>query len=142
MRNEPFVIERTYNAPLEKVWKAITDRDQMKQWYFDLVEFKPVVGFEFKFEGGTETRTYVHVCKITDVVVNRKLRYSWRYEGFDGISYVTFELFDEGDRKTRLRLTHEGLETFPALADFAKENFVKGWTEITGKMLKNFVEEA
>jgi uncharacterized protein YndB with AHSA1/START domain len=142
MRNEPFVIERTYNAPVEKVWKAITDRDQMKQWYFDLVEFKPVVGFEFKFEGGTETRTYVHVCKITDVVVNRKLRYSWRYEGFDGISYVTFELFDEGDRKTRLRLTHEGLETFPALADFAKENFVKGWTEITGKMLKNFVEEA
>jgi uncharacterized protein YndB with AHSA1/START domain len=141
MRNEPFVIERTYNAPVEKVWKAITDRDQMKQWYFDLAEFKPVVGFEFKFEGGTETRTYVHLCKITDVVVNRKLRYSWKYEGFEGISYVTFELFDEGENKTRLKLTHEGLETFPALADFAKENFAKGWTEITGKMLKNFVEK-
>jgi uncharacterized protein YndB with AHSA1/START domain len=140
MKSEPFVIERTYHAPVEKVWKAITDRDQMKQWYFDLAEFKPVVGFEFKFEGGTEERTYVHLCKITDVVVNRKLRYSWRYEGFEGISYVTFELFNEGEKKTRLRLTHEGLETFPPLADFAKENFVKGWTEITGKMLKDFLE--
>ena len=34
------VIERTYNAPVEKVWKALTDVDQMRQWYFDLKEFK------------------------------------------------------------------------------------------------------
>ncbi|MEI9946055.1 MAG: SRPBCC domain-containing protein [Chitinophagaceae bacterium] len=49
--NTPFVIERTYNSRIEKVWKAITDKDQMKQWYFDLSEFKPLVGFEFQFSG-------------------------------------------------------------------------------------------
>ena len=27
----PLVIERTYNAPAETVWKALTDKDQMKQ---------------------------------------------------------------------------------------------------------------
>lgn len=31
MKPEPFVIERTFNAPIERVWKAITDREQMKQ---------------------------------------------------------------------------------------------------------------
>ena len=30
MKTEPFVIERTFNAPAEKVWKALTDKEQMK----------------------------------------------------------------------------------------------------------------
>src|SRR5688500_1823844 len=142
MKHEPFVIERIFNAPVAKVWKAITDRNQMKQWYFDIAEFKPEVGFEFEFEGGADEKIYVHLCKITDVVMNKKLRYSWRYKGFEGISYVTFELFPEGNN-TRLKLTHEGLETFAAnnLADFDKNNFVAGWTEIIGKLLKEFVEK-
>ena len=42
---------------------------------------------------------------------------------------------------TRVKLTHEGLETFPPLADFAKENFVAGWTDIVGKNIKEFVEK-
>ncbi len=140
MPNEPFVIERTYNAPVEKIWKAITDKDEMKQWYFDLAEFKPEVGFEFQFEGGTETSKYLHLCKVTDVIQNEKLTYSWRYDGYEGISFVTFELFSKGE-KTRLKLTHAGLETFPANPDFAKGNFVQGWTHIIGKSLKEFLEK-
>jgi hypothetical protein len=31
-----FVIERSYNAPRKKVWRAITNKEDMKQWYFDL----------------------------------------------------------------------------------------------------------
>ena len=140
MKNEPFVIERTFNAPVEKVWKAITDKDQMKQWYFDIAAFKPEVGFEFRFEASNEGKTYLHLCKITEVVAGKKLAYSWRYDGHEGNSFVTFELFAEGD-KTRLKLTHEGLETFPAdKPDFAKENFVAGWTQIIGTNLKEFVE--
>jgi len=46
---EAVVIERTFNAPVERVWKALTDVEQMRQWYFDLKEFKPEVGFEFQF---------------------------------------------------------------------------------------------
>ena len=33
MSTTPFVIERTYNAPVDKVWKAITDKGQMKKKY-------------------------------------------------------------------------------------------------------------
>src|SRR3954470_15596144 len=120
MKQDPFVIERTVNAPVSKVWKAITDRDEMSKWYFDLKEFRPEVGFEFRFEGGPEDRRYLHVCKITEVIREKKITYSWRYEGYEGISFVSFELFDEGG-KTRIRLTHEGLESFPATnRDFGK----------------------
>ena len=141
MNNEPFVIERTYNATIEKVWKAITNKDDMKQWYFDLSAFEPKVGFEFSFEGGDEKQTYVHLCKITEVIPGKKLTYSWRYEGYEGNSFVTWELFDEGDT-TRLKLTHAGLETFTTdNPSFAKESFAKGWTSIIGTSLKDFVEK-
>jgi uncharacterized protein YndB with AHSA1/START domain len=139
MKSEPFVIERVYNAPVEKVWRAITDKDDMKQWYFDLPEFKPEVGFEFQFEGGNEGRTYLHLCKVTEVVTGKKLTYSWRYKGYEGNSFVTFELFPEGNN-TRLKLTHEGLDTFPPISDFAKQNFVAGWTEIIGESLEKFLK--
>jgi uncharacterized protein YndB with AHSA1/START domain len=143
MKNEPFVIERTYDAPVEKIWKAITDKDEMKQWYFSFEEFKPEVGFEFQFEGGPDKGPkYLHLCKITEVIPKKKLTYSWRYDGYEGISYVTFELFSEGN-KTRIKLTHEGIETFPkSNPDFAKENFAMGWTDIVGRSLKDFVEKA
>jgi uncharacterized protein YndB with AHSA1/START domain len=141
MKSEPFVIERTYNAPIEKVWHAITNKQAMKQWYFDLKEFKPEVGFEFQFEGGPDDKTYLHLCKVTEVIEGRKLTYSWRYDGYEGNSFVTWELFSEGD-KTKLRLTHAGLETFPASnPDLDKKNFVAGWTDIVGESLKKFLEE-
>jgi uncharacterized protein YndB with AHSA1/START domain len=142
MSNTPFVIERTFNAPVSKVWKAITDKEEMKQWYFDLAEFKPEVGFEFRFNGqGKKEENYLHICKITEVVPEKKLTHSWRYDGYEGNSFVTFELTPEGN-KTKVKLTHSGLETFPIdHPDFAKENFVEGWTQIVGTSLKEFVEK-
>ena len=137
----PVVIERIYNAPVERVWQAITDKAQMKQWYFDIAQFEPRVGFEFSFTGGTEDQTYLHLCKITEVIPYKKLSYTWRYDGYEGNSLVTFELFDEGG-KTRLKLTHEGLETFPTTdPNFAKESFAQGWTYIIGTSLPSFVEK-
>ena len=98
--NEPVIIERTFNVPAIKVWKAITNKDQMKQWYFDLKEFKPEVGFEFRFYRRPSQIRYIStICKITEVEYCKKLTYSWRYEGYEGISYVTFELFAGGTIK-------------------------------------------
>lgn len=142
MSPSPFIIERTLNAPIDLVWLAITDKAQMKQWYFDLADFKAEVGFTFEFFGGPEDGIqYHHVCEITEVIPGKKLTYSWRYEGYEGISYVTFELTPEG-QATRIKLTHAGLDTFPASnPDFAKENFAQGWTDFIGKELKMYVEK-
>jgi len=139
MKNEDFVIERTYSAPLKTVWQAITNRDQMAKWYFELKDFKPEVGFEFRFTGGPPEKQYLHICIVTEVIPEKKLSHTWRYDGYEGNSEVTFELFDEGD-KTRVRLTHSGLSSFPKLPDFARANFEAGWTAIIGTNLKKFVE--
>jgi uncharacterized protein YndB with AHSA1/START domain len=137
---EAVVIERTFNAPVARVWKALTDVEQMRVWYFDLKEFRPEVGFEFEFVVEHERMTYHHLCKVTEVIPQTKIAYNWRYKGHDGDSLVTFQLSADGD-KTRLKLTHEGLDTFPKTAAFARENFLKGWTEIIGSELKQFVEK-
>jgi len=142
MAAEPVIREVLLNAPASKVWKAITDKNEMKKWYFDLKEFKPVVGFKFQFYGGDEKKQWLHICEITEVVPEKKLTHSWKYDGYSGISYVTFELIPEGN-KTRVKLIHTGLESFPVdeVPEFGKENFVAGWDHIIGTSLKKFVEE-
>lgn len=138
---EAVVVERTLNAPIARVWEALTDANQMRQWYFDLKEFKPQVGFEFEFVVEHEGNRYHHLCQVTDVVPQKKIAYSWRYKGEPGDSLVTFELFGEGN-KTRVKVTHTGIETFPKTPAYARKNFENGWTAIIGTELKQFVEKS
>jgi len=141
MKTEPLIKEVVINAPASNVWQAITTKEGMKTWGFDIAEFRPETGFEFTFKGGKPGGTvYIHKCTVMEAFPNKKLSYSWRYEGYTGDSVVTFELFEEGD-KTRLKLTHEGIETFPKeVTDLAKENFEAGWTAIVGRSIKEYAE--
>ena len=141
MKDEPIVVVKTVNAPAAKVWKALTDKDEMKKWYFDIPEFKPVTGLEFQFVGGDEENQFLHLCKVMEVIPGKKLAHTWRYEGYEGNTLVTFELFDEGNDTTTVKLTHEGVETFPKIPSFKKENFVGGWNQIIGVSLPKFLEE-
>lgn len=134
------VIERTFDAPIARVWQALTDADEMRQWYFDLKEFKPEVGFEFEFVVEHDGNTYHHLCRVTEVIPQRKIAYTWRYNGEPGNSLVTFELSPDGN-KTRLKLTHTGIETFPKTPAYARKNFEAGWNAIIGSELKKFVEK-
>ena len=136
---EAVVVERTFNAPVARVWKAITDPDEMRQWYFDLKKFRAEVGFEFEFSVTHEGNHYHHLCKIVEVVPQKRIAYTWRYKGEPGDSLVTFELFAGGE-KTRLKLTHTGIETFPKTPAYARKNFETGWTAIIGSELKQFLE--
>lgn len=141
MKNQPIIVERILNAPVNKVWQAITDKDEMKKWYFDLSEFKAEIGFKFEFTAGNKDgKQYVHLCEITEVIPHKKLAYSWRYDGYEGNSLVTFELTEQGD-KTLLRLIHEGVETFLTdNTDFARSSFEGGWNHIINISLKEFLE--
>jgi uncharacterized protein YndB with AHSA1/START domain len=136
---ETVMIERTFDAPIAKVWKALTEVDQMRQWYFDLKEFNPEVGFEFEFVVEHEGNRYHHLCRVTEVIPQKKIAYTWRYKGEPGDSLVSIELSSEAD-KTRLKLTHTGIETFPKTPEYGRKNFEAGWTAIMGNELKQFVE--
>jgi uncharacterized protein YndB with AHSA1/START domain len=141
MENDPVIMERTFDAKISAVWQALTDKEKMKKWYFEIKDFRPEVGFEFQFTAGDDKRQYLHLCKIKEVIPNKKLSYSWKYDHDPGISVVTFELFPEGD-KTKLRLTHEGINNFSKdHPELAKENFVQGWNEIINKNLEEFLKK-
>ena len=141
MSNNDLIIERVFDAQIDQVWQALTNKDLMKQWYFDLPEFKAEVGFKFKFTGGpSPERQYLHLCEIKAVIPGKKLAYSWRYDGYEGNSLLTFELFPQGV-KTKLKLTHAGIETFPENnPDLAISNFEEGWNHLIHISLKEFLD--
>jgi uncharacterized protein YndB with AHSA1/START domain len=129
----PLTVERILEAPVALVWRCITTPEDMSRWFFDLKEFKPQPGFEFEFTVEHQGMTYRHLCKVTEVIPQKKIAYTWRYHGHQGESVVTYELFAEGNR-TRLKLTHDGLETFPKTPSFARKNFEGGWNSISAAL--------
>ncbi len=141
VKETPVIVQTTVRTPVSAVWAALTDREQMARWYFELDDFRPEVGFTFTFAGqGTEGETYHHLCRVTQVDHERLLQYSWQYEGYPGYSLVTFRLEAEPAGGTRVILTHFGLETFPAeVRAFARANFEAGWGELIGKLLPAYL---
>lgn len=141
MNEKTVIVEHIYDANIQSVWRAITEKDLMKQWYFDVDDFRPEVGFKFRFPGqGHKGEQYIHICEVTEVVPNQRLQYSWTYENHEGYSLVTFELSEQDNGQTKLVLTHTGLESFPNNnPDFAKESFNEGWNYLVNISLKDFM---
>jgi uncharacterized protein YndB with AHSA1/START domain len=135
--DEPFVLEEYYDAPIEKVWQAITDLHALKVWYFpQLRKFQPVAGFEMEFDDDDDA--FKKRWCVTQSVDGRKWAHSWAYEGYSGNSEVIFELFSAGDQ-TRLKLTHTGLASFPNDPHFARPRFEYGWKRIVSDKLKQYL---
>jgi len=136
------IVERHFNAPIDVVWRAITEPEQMRQWYFPSIQaFRPEVGFEAKVYVEHEGDKIEHVWKVTEVVPGKKIAYHWNYTENQGNSTVSWELFDEG-KTTRLRLVHTGLLSFQPEKKprYARKNFFGGWTFFAGR-LKGYVEK-
>ena len=70
------VIERNYKATLEQVWNAITNKQQMKEWYFDIPDFKLEVGTTFNFFEPGDAKAYHHQCTITEIIFQQKLQHT------------------------------------------------------------------
>jgi uncharacterized protein YndB with AHSA1/START domain len=111
-----FVIERTYNHPVEKVWAAWADGRLKSQWFGDVG--KPAKVFEFE-PGGRESSEgdipngphYNFDVVYQDIVPNSRIVYSYDMH-MDrkkiSVSLAAVEFFPEG-KKTRLKLTEYGL---------------------------------
>jgi uncharacterized protein YndB with AHSA1/START domain len=139
--SEDFVIERTYDAPVAAVWQAITEPAAIREWFMPFEGFQPEVGCDFTFTAqDPDNVSWVHLCTVKEVVPQKKIAYTWRYEGQPGDTLVTMELKPDGPG-THIKLTHSGLDTLPKLSAFARENFVAGWNELIGSLLKAHVQK-
>ena len=136
------IVKEEFDVPIKNVWNAITNVNEMKEWYYDIPEFITEVGFKFQFESGPEPdRQYYHLCEIKDVEPGKKISYSWEYDGYPGTSIVLFKL-ENINGKTALMLEHKGVTSFPSdVPDLAFDNFIEGWNHIIHVSLKEYLEQ-
>lgn len=138
--DSPVIVEQLFKKPVNLVWKAITDLDQMLLWYFDTIpDFKAEVGFTTQFNVKAPSRDFMHLWEVTEVIPNRKIVTNWKYEGFNGNSFVTFELFEQNSQ-TLLRLTNIVIEDFDdAIPEFRRESCLAGWNYFIKDRLVSFI---
>lgn len=141
MKSDAIHVEITYAVPVEKVWKAITERAEIVAWYKEISDFKPLVGEEFDFFTVGASGSSAQHCKIVDIEENRLLRYTWSYPDRQiGESVVTWELIPRGN-VTSVKLTHSGLSNHQRGGQgFSMQLFESGWHDILGKSLANYLE--
>ena len=116
-------------ADITATWRALTDPEQMRRWYFPMIEdFKAEAEFTTQFSVLHEGKQFVHIWKVTSADAPYLLAYSWKYGGYPGETLLEFELSPEGDT-TRLILTNSNLLSFEpdVHPELSSENFRLGW---------------
>lgn len=135
---QTFVIERDLDAPVGRVWRALTSIDDLKKWCSFFPDFKPEVGFVTEFMlGPDDEHQYKHQVKVLEAVPNQKLSYTWNYGGMSPNSNVSFELSARG-ATTHLRLTCY-IDPVPSDPPDFMKGTSSGWNHIADE-LKRVVE--
>ncbi|MCS1411666.1 MAG: hypothetical protein M2R45_04867 [Verrucomicrobia subdivision 3 bacterium] len=139
---EPIVVEQAFSVPAERVWAAITKIEEMRQWYFaNIPAFKAEVGFETEFNVNSGGRDFPHLWKVTEVIPQEKITYDFKFGGYAGNAYVSFELFAQGEGAT-LRVTYRVVEDMAeGIPEFERESGVAGWTYFIKQRLKAYLEK-
>ncbi|RMF38833.1 MAG: SRPBCC domain-containing protein [Planctomycetota bacterium] len=138
----PVVVESQLPVSAERVWDALTDPAQMRQWFFDNIpDFKPQVGFQTQFDVATPKRVFPHRWQVTRVAPGQLLELRWNYEGYPGDATVEFTL-QPSDQGCTLRVNCTVLEDFPDdIPEFRRESCVDGWTYLLQQSLPDFLSE-
>jgi uncharacterized protein YndB with AHSA1/START domain len=127
-----------FNAPIEKVWQAVSTSEGIAQWFMPN-DFEPKVGHEFTIHSPFEKSP----CKVLEVDPPNGLTFSWGVFGWQ----VAFELKDL-DGKTEFTLIHSGWGAPNDIVGPAGETFTvvrdrmsNGWNSIVNDRLRKVVEE-
>lgn len=137
----PVIVEQSFKASPQAVWNAITNRDQMIQWYFDNIPaFEATVGFKTQFNVESDGKDFFHMWEVTNAVPNKLIAYNWVYANYPGDAHVSFELVKDGE-KTNLKLTARGMESFPQeIPEFTRESCQAGWNYFIKQSLKAYLK--
>jgi uncharacterized protein YndB with AHSA1/START domain len=106
-----------YDAPPERVWRALVDTRELASWLMPN-DFEPVVGHLFTIDARPQLGLID--AEVLELDAPRLLRCRW--SGAFGETTVTFELTPT-TTGTQLRLTHRGWPN-----DDYRPGFNEGWT--------------
>jgi len=135
-------IEVIINAPASKVWKAISEKEQISEWLMPVEDFLLEPGnvshMTFKGEGFTVKHTYT----IKEIDKEKKLILLWQVENFAGDTFITYELEESGAR-TKLTFSLKGWEGAAFESnEQSREEDIKAWKEVIQNVLKNYIEKS
>ncbi|PIO00258.1 hypothetical protein COT72_00955 [archaeon CG10_big_fil_rev_8_21_14_0_10_43_11] len=123
--------EYTINAPIDAVWKALTNSKTLSSWQGQkCAQSTKVGGHVSLFDGATTGKILVFEPK-------KKLSYTWRQNTWDASwadSLVTYTLKEKKD-KTTVVLSHTKLPNKQEVAGHKE-----GWDGYFFDLLKEFVE--
>lgn len=114
-------------SPIEKVWKALVDANEIDNWGAGPVEMDGDVGTEFSLWGGD-----IHGTNI-EVIAEEKLIQDWFGGEWDEPSRVTISLTPE-DNSTRIDLLHENIP------DSEYRDIAEGWDQYYFGPMKEYLE--
>lgn len=125
--------------PAAKVWHALTEKDQLKLWYFAIPDFELRLGATFNFYEPGGANQFHHRCTILEIVPEKKFSHTWTHPSRSkGESVVTW-LLKEQNGVTEVTLEHRGIESFSdAGPEFVPENYQMGWEGFMA-ILKNYM---
>ena len=140
MKTDPsttIVREITINAPAAKVFAALTEPEQLVQWWGDESTYR-LEKMECDLRVGGTWRTTGRMVDGNAFAVEgayrtieppRVLEYSWRYDWGPADQPETIVRFDleEHDGATRVRVTHSGF-----VDPESKANHDRGWVTVLG----------
>ena len=127
----------TYDASVEEVWTAITNKEAMSEWLMPC-DIEPIIGHKFQFKTQpTPGFDGIVQCEVLEVVPHELLSFSWT-GGTLKDTKVTFKLKSLGDRTT-LDFEHSG---FTGLLNriIIRKLLSSGWkSKILVKLLPNYL---
>jgi uncharacterized protein YndB with AHSA1/START domain len=129
------------DASPEVVFKAITDPNELTNWFPDHAILEPEVGGKMRFsfykeKSDTRTADAFPEGTIKKFIPNKKLSYTWQRKDIPGFpeTVVTWELEDIGANKTRVELTHLGFTGKEERKTFKEHD--QGWTYFLDRLEK------
>jgi uncharacterized protein YndB with AHSA1/START domain len=129
-------------APVELVWRMVTEPDQVVRWFADEIDLRPTPGYQGSMTFRPESGGVVEV-PITVESVEAPHRFTYRWNHPDGVAatpgnsmLVEFTLTPE-DGGTRLRVVetgHDGLGWPQDQQDAYADDHNEGWSHHLGRL--------
>jgi uncharacterized protein YndB with AHSA1/START domain len=104
-------VERVFNAPRDRVWRAYTEADLVKQWWgrgnkLDLVTFEPRPGGHWRFVEHSDGGEHGFEGRFGEVTPKEKLVQTFEWDGMPAHTIRETAIFqDAGYGRTKVVLT-------------------------------------
>ena len=129
-------LHRVIDAPVETVYAAWTEPEMLRRWLAPgnakvvRAVAEAAVGGTFLVEmRGAAGRKWLTRGVYREVVPNRRLVHTWRWDGSTIETLVTVEFEPAAAGKTRLTLTHSRFAE-----EGVRDEHVRGWTGCLAKL--------